>query len=214
MMALRRKGWFLDLAHTSDEVLLLLAQQARCQPARDELTCRHWRRLKAGRAGFTMPSRLTSWDLDDVHQQAFFWIQEAIEAFDLAQVFLPQGSSFQTFLNRVLRLRFLDFCRCQRRRSARLRLIDEQGDWPDRLLPKGGLDLTGYDPDLQVRLEKAASLLDPDARVLWNQLRQGKRLRDLAEVLGVTYRTVKRRWRKLREQLKTALRHPDEQSGK
>jgi hypothetical protein len=63
-------------------------------------------------------------------------------------------------------------------------------------------------------LEKAATLLDPNARVLWNQLRQGKRLRDLPQVLGVTYRTLKRHWRKLREQLTWALRHLNEPSGK
>src|SRR5215813_2220559 len=43
----REKRWFLDLAHTCDEVLLLFAQAARSQPARDELTCRHWRQFKA-----------------------------------------------------------------------------------------------------------------------------------------------------------------------
>ena len=34
---------------------------------------------------------------------------------------------------------------------------------------------------------------------------EGKRLRDLPQVLGVSYRTVKRRWRDLREKLALAF---------
>jgi hypothetical protein len=65
---------------------------------------------------------------------------------------------------------------------------------------------------VKLQLEQAMNLLAPELRALWNELRQGKRLRDLPEVLGVTYRTVKRRWRKLREQLIRALRHLGDQS--
>jgi hypothetical protein len=56
-------------------------------------------------------------------------------------------------------------------------------------------------------LDTVAAQLDPDAKVLWNHVRQGKRLRDLSQLLGVTSRTVKRCWRKLREQLTKAFRH-------
>jgi hypothetical protein len=58
---------------------------------------------------------------------------------------------------------------------------------------------------LRLHLDKAVSLLDPQARALWNELRQGKRLRDLPHLLGVSYRTLKRRWRKLRAQLSWIL---------
>src|SRR5262245_9484572 len=130
MRASKEKAWFLDLAHTSDEVLLLFAQQVRSQPARDELTCRHWRRLKTGLARFAVRVRLSSWELDDAHQQAFFWIQEAIRAFDPGQLFLPQGSSFKTFLHRIIQLRLLDFWRSLNRRRKRIRLTDELDHWP------------------------------------------------------------------------------------
>jgi DNA-directed RNA polymerase specialized sigma24 family protein len=206
MMAPKEKGWFLDLSHTSDEVLVLFAREASSQPARDELTRRHWRHFKTCLATCGIHVRLTAWDLEDAQQQAFFWIREAICAFNQAQMFLPQGSSFQTFLNRVLRLRLLDFGRSLRRRTSRFRLVGEQVDWPDSLLADGGLDFSGPGRELHLQLEKAANPLDADARALWNQLRQGKRLRDLPELLGVTYRTVKRRWRKLREQLIRTLR--------
>jgi RNA polymerase sigma factor (sigma-70 family) len=213
MRARREKGWFLDLAHTSDDVLLLFAQQARSQPARDELTCRHWRRLKAGLALIAVHARLTSWELDDAHQQAFFWIQEAIRAFDPGQLFQAQGSSFETFLHRIIQLRFLDFCRSLNRRRKRFRLAGEQYQWPRGALLEKPLAFFGHGEELRLDLDKAVSLLDPQARALWNELCQGKRLRDLPQLLGVSYRTVKRRWRKLREHLIRALHRPDEESG-
>jgi DNA-directed RNA polymerase specialized sigma24 family protein len=207
MTAPTEKGWFLDLAHTCDEVLVLFAREAGCRAARDELTCRHWSHFKTCLPRCGLRLRLTSWDLDDAQQQAFFWIQEAISAFDLGQCFLPHGSSFQTFLNRVLRWRLLDFCRSLKRRSARLRLVGEQRDWPDMLLADERLDLSGHEPKLQLQWERAATHLDSDLHALWDQLRQGKRLLDLPQLLGVSYRTIKRRWRKLREQLRQALCH-------
>jgi RNA polymerase sigma factor (sigma-70 family) len=206
------KGWFLDPPHTSDEVLLLLAQQACSQPARHELTCRHWRRLKTGLARFAVPLRLSSWDLDDAHQQAFFWIQEAIRAFDPGQLFLPLGSSFQTFLHRIIQLRLLDFCRSLNRRRKRFPLAGEQDHWPNDALLEKPLAFFGQEEELRLHLDKAVSLLDPQARALWNELCEGKRLRDLPQLLGVSYRTLKRRWQKLREQLIRALRHVEEQA--
>jgi DNA-directed RNA polymerase specialized sigma24 family protein len=201
------KGWFLDPPHTSDEVLLLFAQQARSQPARDELTCRHWRRLKTGLARFAVRGRLSSWELDDAHQQTFFWIQEAIQAFDPGQLFLPQGSSFQTFLHRIVQLRFLDFWRSLNRRRKRFQLTSEQDHWPNDALLEKPLAFFGQEEEPRLHLDKAVSLLDPQARALWNELRQGKRLRDLPQLLRVSYRTLKRRWRKLRDQLSWAMRY-------
>jgi RNA polymerase sigma factor (sigma-70 family) len=202
------KGWYLDLSHTCDEVLLLLAREASSQSARDELTCRHWNQFKAHLPRYGIRLALTSWDLEDAQQQAFFWIQEAIGAFDPAQLFLQRGSSFRTFLSRVLRRRLLNFCRSLRRRTTRFRLVAELSDWPGTLLANGGLDFNGDGKELHLLLDTLAGQLDPAGRVLWNHLRQGKRLRDLPQLLGVTYRTVKRRWRKLREHLTRAVRQP------
>jgi hypothetical protein len=56
-------------------------------------------------------------------------------------------------------------------------------------------------------LDQALRLLDPSDRALWHALSDGKRLRDLPHILGVSYRTLKRRWRTLREQLILAFRH-------
>ena len=68
----------------------------------------------------------------------------------------------------------------------------------------------GEEPRLQ--LDRTVSLLDPQARALWNELCQGKRLRDLPQLLEVSYRTLKPLWRKLRGQLRRALHHMGERT--
>jgi RNA polymerase sigma factor (sigma-70 family) len=201
------QGWFLDLPHTCDEVLLLLAREAHCQPARDELTWRYWHQFKTNLPRWVRGYRLTSWELEDAHQQAFFWIQEAVRAFDPRQLSLPRGSSFQTFLKRVFRLRLADFLRALRRNKKRFPLVAEPDHWPKRLLREQYLASPGHPEELHLQLEQVLRLLDPSARALWHELSDGKRLRDLPKVLGVSYRTLKRRWRKLREQLILVFRH-------
>jgi RNA polymerase sigma factor (sigma-70 family) len=154
--------------------------------------------------------RLTPWDLDDVHQQAFFWIQEAVRAFDPGQLSLPRGSSFHTFLHRVVRSRLADFLRSLRRTKNRLRLVAEPDHGPERLLRDQNLASAGHRDELQRQLDRALRRLDPSARALWQALSDGQRLRDLPKRLGVSYRTLKRRWRHLREHLILAFRRLEE----
>ena len=200
------QGWSLDLPNTCDEVLLLLAREAHCQPARDELTCRYWHLFKTDLPRWARSHRLTFWELEDAHQQAFFWIQEAVRAFNPTQLSLPQGSSFQTFLKRVVRLRLSDFLRSLRRNKKRFRPVEDPDGWPQTLLREKDLTSDGHQEELHLHLEKTLSLLDPPTRALWQELSKGKRLGDLPKLLGVSYRTLKRRWRNLREQLILAFR--------
>jgi DNA-directed RNA polymerase specialized sigma24 family protein len=200
-------GWFLDLSNTCDEVLLLLAREAHCQAARDELTCRYWSLFQANLSLWARGHRLTCWEREDAQQQAFFWIQEAVRAFDAVQLALPQGSSFQTFLRRIIRLRLADFLRSLRRNRQRFRPALEPEDWAHRAPPRKDLACPEHQEELHLHLEKALSLLDSESRTLWHELSQGKRLCDLPSALGVSYRTLKRRWRKLCEQLILAFCH-------
>jgi RNA polymerase sigma factor (sigma-70 family) len=150
-----------------------------------------------------MPARLASPELEDAQQEAFFWIQQAIRSFDAVQLSRPGGASFQTFLKRVFRVRLLDFVRSVHRNKERFR----SGGEPDHGSRNRRVESTcasAQREEANLQLEQTASLLDPELRALWNELRQGKRLRDLPELLGVSYRTVKRRWRELREQLRRA----------
>ena len=198
-------GWFLDLPHTGDEVLLLMAREAHCQAARDELTRRYWHTFPTNLRRWLRGYRLTPWELDDAHQQAFFWIQEAVRAFDPRQLSLPRGCSFHTFMQRVFRSRLADFLRSLRRNKKRFRLVAESDHWPKRLREQD-LASDGHRDELRFQVDQALRLLDPSARALWQELSDGKRLRDLPQVLGVSYRTLKRRWRSLREQLISAFR--------
>jgi DNA-directed RNA polymerase specialized sigma24 family protein len=200
------KGWFLDAPNTCDEVLVLLAREADCRPARDELTCRYWCRFKLNLRRWAMSAGLVSGELEDAQQEGFFWIQQAIRSFDALQLSRPGGASFQTFLKRVFRVRLLDFFRSVRRNTERLRLAGEPDPWSRNRQVENTCAASGNREEVILQLEKAVNLLDPELRPLWNELRQGKRLRDLPGLLGVSYRTLKRRWREIREQLIAGLR--------
>jgi RNA polymerase sigma factor (sigma-70 family) len=199
-------GWFLDAPNTCDEILLLLAREADCQPARNELTCRYWCRFKINLRRWAMAAGLVSEELEDAQQEAFFWIQEAIRSFDPVQLSRPGGASFQTFLKGVFRVRLLDFFRSLRRNKERLRSAGEPDHWSRNRPVENARAASGNREEVILQLEKAVNLLDPELRALWNELRQGKRLRDLPGLLGVSYRTIKRRWREIREQLIAGLR--------
>jgi RNA polymerase sigma factor (sigma-70 family) len=205
MLNRRRAGWFLDLDRTCDEVLLLLAREARYRAAGDELTCRYWRHFKTRLRRWPARARLTCWDVEDAQQQAYFWIREAIEAYDSRQLAQPAGSSFRTFLQRVLRLRLLDFCRSLRRNRNRYLTAAEPEQWRTAFVDDRHL-VAGNQEELHPHLASALSALDPPARALWNEMRSGKRLCDLAATLGVSYRTLKRRWHNLRKRLASTLR--------
>jgi DNA-directed RNA polymerase specialized sigma24 family protein len=117
----------------------------------------------------------------------------------------PGGASFQTFLKRVFRVRLLDFCRAVQRNDARLRCGGEPEHWSGNRQLENSCAYA-HREEVNLHLNNTVNLLDPSLRALWNQLSQGKRLCDLPGLLGVSYRTLKRRWRKLRQQLIVGLR--------
>jgi DNA-directed RNA polymerase specialized sigma24 family protein len=191
----------LDTDNTSDEVLLLLGREGRCRAAADALTRRYWYHAQDNLARRPMSDGLSSWDLEDARQQAYFWIQEAVRAFDFGQLARPRGSSFRTFVNGVFRRRLLDFRRALRRNRRRHQSVDPLKEvLEDNRRDNDGGDLSGHG-DLRDALRR----LDAPARALWSHLCRGKRLVDLPAVLAVSYRTLKRRWRVLREQLASTV---------
>jgi DNA-directed RNA polymerase specialized sigma24 family protein len=187
-----RTGWFLDARNTCDEVLLLLAREADCQPARDELTCRYWCRFKINLRRWAMPAGLVSGELEDAQQEAFFWIQQAIRCFDAVQLSRPGGASFQTFLKGVFRVRLRDFFRSVYRRNRRFRLSGDPERWPQSSLTNDTRDSPERLRELSRQVAVVVADLDHQARALWDELCRGKCLRDLPQILGVSYRTVKR----------------------
>jgi DNA-directed RNA polymerase specialized sigma24 family protein len=205
MLPSPRKGLFLDLHNTCDEVLLLLAREAHLKPAGDELTCRYWQRFRIICWQWCAARRLTSWDLEDAQQQAYFWIQEAIRAYDVGQLCRPGGSSFATFAQRIFRLRLMDFGRSLQRNNQRYSRAALATRYAKEFVVDRRIAFAGQPEDLHRRLPAVLGLLDPPTRSLWHEMCAGKRLCDLAEDRGVSYRTLKRRWRKLRHHLALAL---------
>jgi hypothetical protein len=102
-------------------------------------------------------------------------------------------------------MRLLDFSRSLYRNKERFRSRGE----PDHCSRNRRVETTRASPahreKMNLQLEQAVDLLAPELRALWDELRRGKRLRDLPESLGVSYRTLKRRWRKLRARLVSCL---------
>jgi RNA polymerase sigma factor (sigma-70 family) len=170
------------------------------------LTCRYWCRFQSNLRRWALPAGLVPGELADAQQEAFFWIQQAIRSFDAVQLSRPGGASFQTFLKRVFRVRLLDFCRSVRRHQERLRCAGDLDHWSSNRRVDNTCAASGDREEVIPQLEKAVNLLDPELRALWNERRQGKRLRELPGLLGVSYRTLKRRWRAIREQLIAGLR--------
>src|SRR5438874_7250843 len=126
-------GYELDLARLEDEQLVVLAQECGHVPARDELIsrCSALRDRLIGRQAAR--SGLQDADRRDALQDAVLWTLEAIRGYDTGQQVSPGGCRFRTFLSRVLRSRFIDSLRRQRRRQCRLRLgASLPGEGPSR----------------------------------------------------------------------------------
>jgi hypothetical protein len=103
-------------------------------------------------------------------------------------------------------LRAADFFRSLLRRRKRFHAAGQPADRSAPCLSHDTQALPGHGLQGNVELAKILSLLEPPCRAFWDELCRGKRLRDLPRILGVSYRTVKRRWRTLREQVRSAFR--------
>ena len=99
----------------------------------------------------------------------------------------------------------MDFCRSMHRRNRRFRFGGDLERWPQASLTNDTLDAPDRSRKLPHYLAVVVATLDHEARALWDELCQGKRLRDLPQVLGASYRTVKRRWRVLRDKMASAF---------
>ena len=202
--------WFdLDLALMEDEALVVLAKEGEYGPARDELIVRYDGQTR----------RLIHWlahcrhyghaDVEDALQNALFWFVEAVDKYDTNQIGKLNGCSFRTFFYRVVTARFKDF-------TKHLRRIEGHYDRSTRCSHEGFLPGdTGRNPedpaivaetrDSMNRLQEKLRNLSEDSCYLWQLLSEGKSLRQIAELLGVSYDSAKRRRRKLIAELKLQL---------
>lgn len=124
------RGWQLDAAHSSDEILLLLAR-AGSLIARDELLMRAQELMTRCFGILARRFGLTWEDREDLQQQLVFWTLEAVGAYDAEELAKRDGCSFRTFLRRVVARRVANFFQAKQRRGNHF--VD-----PQRLVKMGG----------------------------------------------------------------------------
>jgi RNA polymerase sigma factor (sigma-70 family) len=210
------------LATQTDESLVRLIQECgHRHPATQVLLLRyrawvvHNITLQARRA------RLARHEVADACQDGILATLEAVDAYDLRQEGRDRRCSFRAFLWIVLRARFADFLRARRRAQGHLDVavqVDEAaaraegrcdnrrlaGRW--RAAVEAGPAQAAELGELFAKLEAELNHWPWQARQLWEGLRTGKSLRDLAVALDVPYHTLKRQWRQLRLRLTHILR--------
>jgi RNA polymerase sigma factor (sigma-70 family) len=204
-----QRGFDLDLAVMEDEALVVLAEECEYGPARDELIVRYDSQIDRLIGWMARSYRLTTTDLEDARQNAVFWVVEAIAKYDTEQIGKVRGCSFRSFVHRVLMSRFKDFTKHLRRIECRYDR-STQSDVED--FSQTDANEVADDPALIAaekesinRLHLTLSGLDNDSGRLWQLLAEGTSLRQIAATLDMSYDCVKRRRRKLIEQLKNQL---------
>jgi RNA polymerase sigma factor (sigma-70 family) len=202
--------WFdLDLAVMEDEALIVLAKECEYGPARDELIVRYGAQTDRLIGWLAYSHGLGRSDGEDARQSAVFWTIEAIKKYDTGQIGKAGGCSFRSFVYRVLIARFKDYAKHLRR---------VEGHY-DRTTRSAGTDSSPIEVDRKLkdpstiaetresikRLHSTLTSLDHDSARLWHLLADGSNVRRIAEQLGISYDSAKRRRRKLIEQLKLRL---------
>lgn len=205
----KQLGFDLDLAVMEDEALIVLAEECEYGPARDELIVRYDAQIDRLIGWMARSYRLTQADLEDARQNAVFWVVEAISKYDTEQIGKVRGCSFRSFVHRVLMSRFKDFTKHLRRVECR---YDRSSDCAVEELSEVDANDEPEDPALIVAekesinlLQQTLSGLDSESGRLWQLLAEGTSLRQIAATLDVSYDSIKRRRRKLIEQLKMQL---------
>jgi RNA polymerase sigma factor (sigma-70 family) len=211
------RGFDLDLAVMDDEALVVLAEECDYGPARDELIVRYDGQLDRLIGWLAHSYRLTHADVADARQNAIFWVIEAISKYDTEQIGKVRGCGFRSFLHRVLMSRFKDYTKHLRRierhydRSTKCSVEDAALD---------DADSDAEDPaeiaeenESMSQLQETLSNLDADSARLWRLLAEGSSLRAIAAELEISYDSVKRRRRKLMDQLKKHLNPSDNQTA-
>jgi RNA polymerase sigma factor (sigma-70 family) len=205
----KQRGFDLDLAVMEDEALVVLAEECEYGPARDELIVRYDSQIDRLIGWMARSYRLTAADLEDARQNAVFWVVEAITKYDTEQIGKVRGCSFRSFVHRVLMSRFKDFTKHLRRVECHydrsiLCVVEEISQADDNDEPEDPA-LIAEEKESINRLHQTLSSLDNESGRLWHLLAEGTSLRQIAASLEVSYDSVKRRRRKLIEQLKNQL---------
>jgi RNA polymerase sigma factor (sigma-70 family) len=183
-----------------DDVLVFLARDGSAR-AQSELLLRYRAKIHQVIAHCRRSLALGPEDVKDAHQEAFFWLTVAVKDYDPGK-----GAAFGTFLERVINARLSNFARGLRRRQKHLgktlkaeAVLDK--DETRSIAPAAPRDELD-DPakavewnEMQELLAQALAKLPEAERNLWEEIRSGKSLRQLASDTKVPYGRVRRQWR-------------------
>jgi RNA polymerase sigma factor (sigma-70 family) len=202
-----------------DEALVVLIQRHGCfHPAQRVLIERHLDWVRRRVAGYAGRCWFPGAEPCDAQQQAVISMVWAIKNYDPIQEGKKRHCRFRTFLEGVIRKRFLDFVR-NAFRAARPgkgspplgEIPDPASDPPAALLlpldaPGGDPARTAQDRELFERLRQVFDQLDAEEQELVREhVFRGRPLRELNKEWGVSYRTLKRRWEGVRARFKLGL---------
>ena len=205
-MVERNEFFDLDLALMDDDALIVLAQECKYPPARDELILRYASQRERLIGWLSRTTTFSMADIEDARQNAVFWTVEAIDKYDTEQIAKDQGCSFYTFLNRVLICRFKDYTKHVRRRERHFDRSPVQEDpSADSNGELGDPATLAESRESISRLYAAIARLDGESCRIWELLTEGNSLREISAELGISYDAVKRRRRKLIQHLKVTL---------
>jgi RNA polymerase sigma factor (sigma-70 family) len=208
----------LDLTCLGDEELVVLAQECAFQPAAQALMLRHFHWLSSLVARKARHTGLVNADVDDAQQETVFWMSEAIAHYDTLELARPTGCRFRSFLYLVVSARLHNYVRRIRRLNKRYQRAGRSfgegtklptGDnlrvtWNHLAMDNPALALVRQEN--QTRLRRTLDRLGEPARILWDCLAAGMRLRDFARQQGVSYHQAKRQRQKLLAKLRAQFR--------
>jgi RNA polymerase sigma factor (sigma-70 family) len=192
----------LDLLCTTDELLVVLAQETPFHPATGELMLRYYEPMNKLIARKVKDNWLAV-DVQDAQQNGVFAILEAIASYDTLEASKPHGCSFRSYVRMVVLARFRDFVKHVRRTKRRDRCLEEARS--GAIGGKGG-GCAGLmsDPaeamihqEEMTRLHQALDRLDPPMRRLWQELISGKKLTQIAREQGISNDQMKRQRQRL-----------------
>ena len=150
---------------------------------------------------------------EDAGQDAVFWIIEAIQRFDLGQFTSKNdGCSFRSFLYQVVTARFKDFVRRQRclNRHERPGDVSDLSRWMNEhsspIRREADPTTLVENQELRNRVIERLQKFDAQTQLIWALTLDQVPVAKIAVLVGLSIHAVKRRRRKLRNELSCELR--------
>jgi RNA polymerase sigma factor (sigma-70 family) len=204
-MTVATAAYDLDLSRMGDEVLAVLVQDCDYHPALWELVLRYqalltrWIYRLARRAG------LTGADVEDARQEMEFALHGAALDYDTGQLGRRDGCPFRTFARRRVANRFYNFVKGRRRAESHYQRSVDVYRLPV-VCRDPGATLAVLPEETRAAIAAAVRGLPETERTVWELWAGGMQLKQIGRSRRIAYRTVKRRWQRVRATLAACLR--------